>query len=118
LKAHVQREAAARRANDRRSIIRLSGEFHVLIAELVGNPVMTKLMRELASLTCLIIVLYDSPSVPACPHHEHSDIIGAIATGDAHGAIHCMLGHLEHIESVLNLCDSRGAEADLQAIFS
>jgi DNA-binding GntR family transcriptional regulator len=118
LKAHVEREASARRANDRRAIIRLSGEFHILIAELVGNPVMTKLMRELASLTCLIIVLYDSPSVPSCPHHEHSDIIGAIAAGDAEMAIQHMLEHLEHIENVLSLSDSRGAEADLEAIFS
>jgi DNA-binding GntR family transcriptional regulator len=117
LKAHVEREASARLANDRRSIIRLSGEFHILIAELVGNPIMTKLMRELASLTCLIIVLYDSPSVPSCPHHEHSDIIGAIAAADADKAIHCMLGHLEYIENVLSLSDSYGAEADLEAIF-
>jgi DNA-binding GntR family transcriptional regulator len=117
LKAHVEREASARLANDRRSIIRLSGEFHILIAELVGNPIMTKLMRELASLTCLIIVLYDSPSVPSCPHHEHSDIIGAIAAADADRAIDCMLGHLEYIENVLSLSDSYGAEADLEAIF-
>jgi DNA-binding GntR family transcriptional regulator len=118
LNEHVEREAAARLANDRRAIIRLSGEFHVLIAELLGNPVMTKLMRELASLTCLIIVLYDSPSVPSCPHHEHSDIIGAIAAGDAEAAIECMIGHLEHIEHVLRLSDSRGAEMDLKEIFS
>jgi DNA-binding GntR family transcriptional regulator len=118
LNEHVEREAAARLVNDRRAIIRLSGEFHILIAELIGNPVMTKLMRELASLTCLIIVLYDSPAVPSCPHHEHSDIISAIAAGDAETAIHCMIGHLEHIENVLRLSDLRGAELDLKEIFS
>jgi hypothetical protein len=32
-------------------------------------------MRELCSLTCLIIALYDAPGMPACPHHEHTAIV-------------------------------------------
>lgn len=59
---HVALERAARENNDKRAVIRLSGEFHLRIAEMVGSPPLLKLMRELSSLTCLII-LFESPLV-------------------------------------------------------
>jgi DNA-binding GntR family transcriptional regulator len=116
LRAHVEQEALARRANDRRAIIRLSGEFHILIASLVDNAVMTKMMRELASLTCLIIVLYDSPTVPACTHDDHGDIIDAIACGNIEKAVSLMTGHLDHIEQVLDIVAPPAAAEDLDAV--
>jgi uncharacterized membrane protein YfcA len=33
----VRQEAAARRADDKRTLIRLSGEFHQVIADVAGN---------------------------------------------------------------------------------
>lgn len=116
LRAHVEQEALARQANDRRAIIRLSGEFHILIASLVDNPVMTKMMRELASLTCLIIVLYDSPTVPACTHDDHGDIIDAIASGNIEPAVSLMVEHLNHIEQVLDIFVPQTAGEDLDAV--
>jgi len=57
LRQHVAAEARARASGDTRAVVRLSGEFHVLLAERSGNEVLAKTMRELASLTCLIIAL-------------------------------------------------------------
>src|SRR5260370_36063548 len=68
LRKHVKLESDARKRNDRPAIIRLSGEFHVLIADMIGNEILLRLMRELAPLTCLVITLYDNPTAPACPH--------------------------------------------------
>jgi DNA-binding GntR family transcriptional regulator len=116
LRAHVEQEALARRANDRRAIIRLSGEFHICIASLVDNPVMTKMMRELASLTCLIIVLYDSPTVPACTHDDHGNIIDAIASGNIEKAASLMLEHLNHIEQVLDISTPQTEGEDLESV--
>jgi len=118
LRAHVALEAQARVANDRRAIIRLSGEFHIRIADMVDNPVMSKMMRELASLTCLIIVLYDSPTVPACTHDEHGDIINAIAVGNTEQAVASMIEHLNHIEAVLDMSLPPSEEEDLEAVLS
>ena len=118
LRAHVAQEAAARLANNRRAIIRLSGEFHIRIADMVGNSVMSKMMRELASLTCLIIVLYDSPTVPACTHDEHAGIIDAIASGDAEAAEAAMSAHLDHIEQVLDMSTPPGEDEDLEVLLS
>ncbi|WP_081803682.1 GntR family transcriptional regulator [Halotalea alkalilenta] len=118
LHAHVAEERAARERDDKRTVIRLSGEFHLLIAEMVGSPPLIKLMRELASLTCLIILLYDSPHVPACPNHEHTDIIEAMEKKGPDAAIALMLGHLDHIEATLDLSVPNDPEVDLEAIFS
>ena len=114
---HVARERAAREAGDKSAVIRLSGEFHVLIAQMVGSPPLIRLMREMASLTCLIILLYDSPNVPACPNHEHTDIISAMEEKNSDRAIALMLGHLDHIEAVLDLSLPEDTEVDLEAIF-
>jgi DNA-binding GntR family transcriptional regulator len=118
LRKHVRQEGDARKHNDRPAIIRLSGEFHVLIAEMVGNEILLRMMRELAPLTCLVITLYDKPNAPACPHHEHGDLIDAIEARDGARAAACMLEHLEHIEATLNFEAVKEASPDIEAIFS
>src|SRR5262245_15914901 len=118
LRAHVGLESEARRANDRRSIIRLSGEFHQLIAEMVGNALIARTMRELESLTCLVIILYDSPNVPACPYHEHSDLIDAVERHDAEDAARRMVEHRNHVEAALALHEEGAGEVELEAAFA
>jgi len=115
LRAHVRAEEEARAARDRRAIIRLSGEYHVLLAELSGNALAARLMHELASLTCLIIFLYDAPSVPACRDQEHAEITQALADGNEAVAIRLMDEHLEHVEACLDLSRGRAEELDLEA---
>ena len=66
LKAHLAKETEARHQGDRRRIIRLSGQFHMLLARISGNSFIEKLMAELCPLTCLIIALFDGPQAPAC----------------------------------------------------
>lgn len=103
LRQHLKEEAKARKADDRRRVIRLSGEFHLLLAELAGNQVISKLMAELCPLTCLIIALYDGPKIPACPEDEHTQIVDAIEANDSTTAIKMMKHHLTHIENALNI---------------
>jgi len=111
LRQHVAAERRARAADDARAIVRLSGEFHVLLAELSGNSLLAKSMRELASLTCLTIALYDKPAKPSCLGEEHGEITDAIAAGDARRAAALMVEHLNHVEQELDL--SMGAEKPL-----
>jgi len=118
LRALVREEAKARADNDRRSIIRISGEFHIVLAQLAGNRFLTRTMRELASLTCLIIFLYDSPSIPSCHGEEHAEITEAIASKDTERAVQLMLHHLDHVESSLTLQDERPVGFDLEHAFA
>ena len=110
-------EADARTRNDRRTIIRLSGEFHILIAEASQNAYLSKYMRELASLTCLVIALYDAPGTPACPHHEHDAIIDALEAHDGDRAAALMVEHLTHVENTLRLEMPANEEIDFEAVF-
>jgi DNA-binding GntR family transcriptional regulator len=116
LRAHARLEDDARRRDDKRAIVRLSGRFHALLAELAGNGAYARTMRELSTLTCLAIVLYDAPTSTSCRADEHTLIIDAIERRDAKKAERLMLEHLEHIESGMKL-DSAAAEVDLAAIF-
>jgi len=116
LRQHAELEADARRRNDKRAVIRLSGEFHTLAAELAGNSALARSMRELCMLTCLTIFLYDAPTAQSCRHDEHGLIIDALAKKDRARAEKLMLDHLDHIEGSLQLQDN-GGEADLAAIF-
>jgi DNA-binding GntR family transcriptional regulator len=116
LRQHQELELDARRREDKRAVIRLSGEFHTLTAELAGNSALARSMRELCMLTCLIIFLYDAPTASSCRADEHTVIVDAIAKRDRVRAEKLMLDHLHHIEHSLKL-DNTAGEADLEAIF-
>jgi len=115
LRRHLELEADARQRNDARAVVRLSGEFHLLLAELAGNSALARTMRELSTLTCLIISLYDAPTATSCRADEHEEIVEAIKRKDARKAETLMLHHLEHIQESLKL-DAGSDEADLESI--
>lgn len=116
LKALLQAEKKARAAGDRRQAVRLSGEFHVLLAQLSGSPWLTRLIRELTPLTCLAILTFEAPTRAACLHDEHAQLLEAIAQGDAAAAKALMEQHLSHIEQALHLEELPRAEQDLAQI--
>ena len=117
LRQHQALEEDARRRNDKRAIVRLSGEFHTLLASLAGNSALTRSMRELCTLTCLIIFLYDMPTATSCRADEHMKLVDCIARRDAERAEKLMVEHLNHIEASLDLSASDG-DADLESIFA
>jgi len=118
LKQHVQKEVRARRDSDRIAIIRLSGEFHILLAELADNAILVKMVRELTAQTCLVITLYDSANTPACPGHHHGEIIEAIEAKDVNLATQRLTKHLREVENTLRLEVDVEAEVDLSVIFA
>jgi len=114
LRQLVKRERAATAAGDRRTAVRLSGDFHVLLAELSGSSIYARMMRELTPLTCLAIVTFDAPTTAACRNDDHGALIDAIEAGDVAAATAVMTEHLHHIEQALRLEENGvGAEVDL-----
>jgi DNA-binding GntR family transcriptional regulator len=118
LRKNIAMEAEARTRNDRHATIRLSGEFHVLLADTALNAYVSKYMHELCSLTCLVIALYDAPGTPACPHHEHAAIVDALEARAADAACALMVEHLDHVANTLRLEMPADAEVDFQALFA
>lgn len=117
LRAHLAAEAEARDNGDRRAIIKLSGAFHMLLAELGGNSFIEKLMAELCPLTCLIIALYDAPQTPACPENEHVAIVDAIEHKNEAEAVRLMIRHLDHVRNELRLGEAEKQDIDWDQMF-
>ena len=113
LRALVQEEEKARTRQDRPTMVRLSGEFHIRLAEYAGNRMLARSMRALATLTCLAIFLYDAPHATACREDEHELLLNAIARRRSDRAAELMLEHLSHIEASLDLKAPRDEAVDL-----
>lgn len=109
-------EHKAHASGDRRASVRLSGEFHVLLAELSGSAILTRMMRELTPLTCLAILTFEAPTASACPDDEHVRLVDAIESGDSSAAGAMMTEHLHHIEASLDLNGEVKVQMDIAAI--
>ncbi len=101
LKTHVQREKAALTGNDASSRVELLGDFHVRMAELMGNQVLAQLLGELISRCALITLMYQSQKAAEHSHEEHAGIVKALAEGDADLAVRLMDEHLLNVEQNL-----------------
>jgi hypothetical protein len=86
-----------------RAVVRLSGDFHRVLAGLAGNAPLTKLMQDLTVRTCLAIVANRASTESTCREDEHARIVQAIAAGDARRAMKLMTEHLNHIERSLDI---------------
>ena len=101
LKAHLAREAAAVDAHDAATRTELLGDFHVRIAELLGNFVLAELLRELISRCALITLMYQSTQDAECSTNEHNAIVAAIESKDEALVKQLMAHHLDDVERSL-----------------
>ena len=111
----VEREQKAFEQGDRVSWIRLSNAFHVELARLIGNDVLTGMLHTLCARTSLIIAYHDEPNDSACSYIEHRDILDRLADGDTKGAHEAMGHHLQDCEP--RMSDSQGHSPDPWAAF-
>lgn len=118
MREHLARERAAIAAGDAALRNRLLGEFHVLIAEHVGNGVLRELLSELVSRSSLVTLLYQSAREASCSADEHEALLDAVARRDVAAARRLMQEHLGHVESGLALPDEAPAEVDLRAVLA
>ena len=95
LKAHVSEERRAVRTDDRGRLFDLSGEFHILLAELCGNEQLSRLLRGLLTRSTMHFSLSAPERFHNCAGpHDHADIVKAILARDAKKAAKLMLDHL------------------------
>lgn len=115
IRDHLQKEKAAAKRNDRRMAIRLSGEFHLIIAECAGNATLLELLRELVSRSSLIIAVYQEAATTCCPPDEHQELVSALEKRSPDAAQH-MLHHLDHVLADLRLQEPEAPGVDLLAV--
>jgi DNA-binding GntR family transcriptional regulator len=105
LHRHIAEEREADLRGDARAMIRLSGDFHRLLAEMSGHSVYHGFLQELIARSSLIILLYLRHDTPACGTDHHAEIVMAIRDSDKARARALMIGHLVDIEAELFLKD-------------
>lgn len=103
LKDHVAQERAALANDDVATRNELLGDFHVRMAELLGNEVLAQILRDLTSRCSLITLMYQSASAAEHSQEEHTQIVKALAARDEDRAVQLMTEHLLHVEESLAL---------------
>ena len=79
LREHI---AAERAADDRAERNELLGDFHVRMAELMGNEVLAQILRDLVSRSSLISLMYQREGAARHSQEEHVEIVRALAARD------------------------------------
>ena len=101
LREHVTQEKNAVTRNDAAGRTELLGDFHVRMAELMGNEVLAQLLGELISRCSLITLMYQTASAAEHSNDEHVGIVKALAARDEERAVRLMNEHLLSVEKNL-----------------
>ncbi|BCH31092.1 GntR family transcriptional regulator [Mesorhizobium sp. L-8-10] len=114
LRRHVgiEREAIDHAATT--EIIRQSGGFHLLLAEITQSAFLTGAMRDLVTRSSLITAIYRKTDCRNCGPDEHESLVEAITRRDREKAMALMIHHLEHLEAELDLAVTPPASDDLR----
>jgi DNA-binding GntR family transcriptional regulator len=86
----------------------LSGRFHLELARLGGNDVLTELFNNVTARLSLVMVLYEEEKRDDWGADHHHNIVAAIRNRDVKLAQKLMGEHLADIESRVRLTQSQG----------
>lgn len=101
LRQHLAKQQAAHAAGQRRDLVKLLTEFHLVIASLGENRILEGILADLAARTSLAVMVYDHGGHPSCALEEHARLIDLLSAGDAEGAGDLMRRHLTTNQSRL-----------------
>ena len=117
LQRNLEAGAAAVARGDRRAHIRLSGEFHLLVAEIGGNRALAGFVGQLAARSSLILALYETPGRTPCAEEDHAALLAALAAHDEPRAQALMSAHLATLARDIG-GGAEEAPIDLHALFA
>ena len=101
LKDHLAQEKNALAQENATGRTELLGDFHVRMAELMGNEVLAQLLGELISRCALITLMYQTATAAEHSNEEHAEIVKALAAKNTELAVRLMDEHLQHVEANL-----------------
>ncbi len=117
LRTMVKREDVAYHRGELREALKLSVDFHRVLASMAGNSVMFGMLDQLISRTPLVVLAYKDPKQSnKCANHDHTELVDAMAAHDADRAVRAMKSHLCNLEGKLNLQEINPV-SELAAIF-
>jgi DNA-binding GntR family transcriptional regulator len=114
LKSHLTREKAALKDTDVGVRSYLLGDFHVCLAECLGNSLLADTLRDFTARTTLIAMLYQSSHDAAQSCDEHVQIVDALEQGELARAEALMSAHIGSVQAALRLHASTDPLAQLR----
>jgi DNA-binding GntR family transcriptional regulator len=118
LHANLAEERKLREQGRVREAIHLSGGFHVLIAELSKNRVLSEQVRLLVARTSLVISLFENRSGLAGWHDHHDELVRLCASRRIDAAVALMKEHICELEDGILLDSRRPTAFDPVRVFS
>ena len=103
LRAHLKAERAAVTRTDVTGRTRLLADFHVVLAQMLGNEVLAQMLTDLLSRSSLISLMYQSSHSAEHSQAEHVAIVDALERRDARAAVKLVEQHLGNVERNLRL---------------
>jgi DNA-binding GntR family transcriptional regulator len=103
LRVHLRDEQAAVQRTDVSGRTRLLADFHVVIAQMLGNQVLADALADLVTRSSLIALMYQSSHSAEHSYAEHVAIVDALTRRDAKAAVKLMDEHLHNVEHNLRL---------------
>jgi DNA-binding GntR family transcriptional regulator len=103
LDAHMLLERGALATDDVQLRSNLLADFHILLADIVGNKVLSAILKKLTARISLAAMRYQSANDAACSSDEHVLFIEAARSGDVEEAVRIMMHHLDHMEHTLGM---------------
>jgi DNA-binding GntR family transcriptional regulator len=101
LRAHIEQQQSALKSSNIGLRSYLFGDFHVCLAEALGNSLLAETIRDLIVRTTLAAMLHQSDDDAARSCAEHAGIVAALEAGDLAEAEHRMANHLGAWEAKL-----------------
>ena len=114
LKTHLQREKAAVAGADVGARSFLLGDFHVCLADCLGNSLLSDTLRDFTARTTLIAMLYQSSHDAAQSCEDHVQIVAALERGELARAEALMAAHIGTVKSALRVPSAADPLAELR----
>jgi DNA-binding GntR family transcriptional regulator len=118
LDAHLAAERAAADRRDRAESVRLSGAFHIHLVDALGNPELSRFLRDLLSRSSVMVSVYEPASQSICAVDEHGAIVEALRAKDSGRAITLSRHHFFHVEQRLRMEQPAENGGDLEGVFA
>ena len=102
LRQHVADEKKAIKSKNAADRSVYLADFHVCLAERLGNRFLTAMMIDLSARTTLVSALYQSATEAQDSNEDHAAIVDAIAAGYMKSAADRMRNHINQLETRLD----------------
>ena len=117
LQHHIDAEHEITERGDMGLALSQSGAFHLAIAEIADQAVLTQILHTLISRSSLIIALYWRRRDTSCESHSHHALLKAFAARNESAAEEIMKSHMVDLHSGLDLVERGDSEPSLADVF-